>query len=135
MKPVFRGRPHVKPTPFSKAGRSQTPQNLGRRKEKDLARKTGGDLQPGSGCFPGKGGDVRTPRFLIEHKFTTALSYAITIKTLRKIKREAEHQLKTPALVLELSGGFMYQPEKWALIPYDVFEELLESGKEETRRG
>lgn len=124
-RPVFKPTPRERPVLFSKAGRNQTPQVQGRRREKSLAKDLGGRQQPGSGCFDGKGGDVLIDKFLVESKFTNALSYSISIQMLRKITLEAFQARKKPAMVIELSGGHMYQAEKWTLIPYEVWKELL----------
>ncbi len=115
-----------KPQPFGKAGRTLTPQRMGRVKERELARDLGGKQQPGSGCFDGRGGDVVVNEYLVEHKYTRALSYTVSIQTLRKITQEAFEQRKKPVLVIEMSGQMMYQEEKWACIPYEEFKRLLE---------
>ena len=124
--PRFQPGPRERPLPFSKAGRNETPQKQGRRREKDLAKDLGGRQQPGSGCFDGKGGDVFTAEFLVESKVTRALSYSLSLQTLRKLKLEAFEQRKKPALVLELTGQMMFEQEKWAIVPYEIFKQLLE---------
>jgi hypothetical protein len=129
-RPIFRRGSRERPQPFGKAERNESSQMQGRRKEVALARDLGGNLQPGSGCFDGRGGDVRAGRFLIDSKYTKALSFTVTIQALRKLKQEAYESVRkptpVPALVIEMSGGMMYEMEKWALIPYEEFRRLQE---------
>jgi hypothetical protein len=100
---------------------------MGRDRDGKLAKDLGGDRVPGSGCFAGRGGDVQLEKYLIESKFTKALSYSISIRTLRKIKLEAAEAGRSPILVLELSGGQMFEEERWAMMPYEDFKKLIES--------
>jgi hypothetical protein len=127
-RPVFRRGPRERPQPFSKALRNESPQKKGRRREKELAADLGGSVQPGSGCFDGKGGDVVKGEYLIEHKYTTCQSYSLSLHVLRKIRQEAEQQRKKPVLVVEMSGGYygLYPAEKWACLPYEEWKRLLE---------
>ena len=123
-KPVFQPKKLIPPVPFA-ALAADSPQATGRKKERQIAKDLKGSLQPGSGCFPGKGGDVIVRKTLVESKYTTTLSYTLSIHTLRKLKREAFEQDKDPALVIEFSGHFYFPAEKWALIPYEQFKEFL----------
>jgi hypothetical protein len=123
----------MRPEPFSKAFRSQSPQEQGRRKEKELARDMGGQQQPASGAFPGHKGDVVKDQCLIEHKYTKALSFPLTLSLFRKIRREAEESGKKPVVVLEFSGGFSHSEEKWAMVPYEEWKALLEKEADHER--
>jgi hypothetical protein len=126
-RPKFKRGPREKPVPFGKAGRHKTPQQQGRDREAAIAKDLGGDRVPGSGCFAGRGGDVLLEKYLIESKLTKSLSYSISIRTLRKIKLEAAEARRRPILVLELSGGQMFEEERWAMMPYEDFKRLIES--------
>ena len=62
--------------------------------------------------------------YLIKRKYTAALSFALRIRTLRKLQLDAERRNMKPALIVELSGGMMFLPEKWVCIPYDDFRHM-----------
>lgn len=66
--------------------------NWKKQEEKD-AKSFGGRLTGGSGNRWNRKGDIKTPRFLVESKSTGRSSYALTLKTWKKIYNEA---LKSP---------------------------------------
>ena len=116
-----------RPIPFAKAGRRETPQKQGRREETAIAKDMGGTVQPGSGCFAGKGGDVLTDRFLVESKRTGYGSFSITTALLEKITSEAFLMRRKPAMVVTmLNLTNSTTPDKWALVPYQVLKQLLD---------
>ncbi len=69
---------------------------ISRRHEERVAREVGGRRQPGSGNRSGFEGDIRTERWLIEHKYTTTASFRVTPALLAKIEGEAS--LRYPPL-------------------------------------
>lgn len=66
-------------------------------------------------------------------KYTTALSYRVSIRTLRTVRRKAEQQGKLPAMEIEMSGGMMFPPERWVCVPYEVFNQLLKGDNNRDR--
>jgi len=74
------------------------------RQERKIAREAGGRRTAGSGNQPGNKGDVRTDRWLVEAKTTTAKGYTVTMATWRKIELEAHRKLLEPALIIEIDG-------------------------------
>jgi len=70
-------------------------------------------------------GTIIKNRFLVKSKYTRALRHTISIRTLRNLRYEAEKQGRQPALELEFSGHMYYPPEKWMMVPYDLFKQLL----------
>lgn len=79
-------------------------QRRSRRQEDGVAADTGGRRVAGSGSLPSLKGDVRCPDLLIECKTTSASSYSLTLKVLRKIEKEAEHANKEPILQVDIQG-------------------------------
>lgn len=67
----------------------------------------GGRLQPASGAVKRHDlkGDVKSPHFLVEDKTTGAGSYALAVKTWRKISSEAWSQDRRPAMKVEFTDG------------------------------
>jgi hypothetical protein len=96
---------------------------IGRQREKELARDLGGRRQPASGAFWNQPGDVITEWFLVESKYTSALSFSITLDHLTKIRAEAGLKNRSPVMVIEL--GTANPPEKWVVMPYEEWKALL----------
>ena len=73
-----------------------------RKYERSFARKVGGRTQLASGALPSvfKKGDVVTKTLLVDTKLTTAKSYGITCRLWEKLRREAWHQKREPAIVI-----------------------------------
>lgn len=69
-----------------------------------MAKRTGGRVQPGSGCITNMKGDVKTPHWLIEVKMTCANSYILKRGVLDKIEREGLKSGKLPVLVVDIAG-------------------------------
>lgn len=72
--------------------------------EKRLAKLTGGQRSAGSGAFWSRKGDVRSERYLFEHKYTSKKSVTITHEVLKKITKEAILDSRIPVLGLSLEG-------------------------------
>jgi len=72
--------------------------------EKKLAKDVKGKRVAGSGSHWSSKGDVKHPEFLFECKTTAHDSYAVGLKTLDKIVKEAQTVGKTPVLLLDIKG-------------------------------
>lgn len=98
----------------------------GQRSERRVAKSHGAKLQPGSGAFAGRKGDMRKGRFLIEAKATVQISASIKLAWLTKITQEAVELGCDPLLMLSFVNG-SGQPKvqgDWVLMPRYVFDEL-----------
>jgi len=69
-----------------------------------VASDFGGRVQPGSGCFSHRKGDVDSEEFLIECKRTDAKSISLKLSWLHKIEREAAEEGKEGLLLLDIDG-------------------------------
>ena len=73
-----------------------------KRQEKELAKRGGGRLTPGSGAFDQKG-DVKKYNgvYRIEAKVTKKKSFSVTREMVRKIEEAALPNNELPAIVIE----------------------------------
>lgn len=69
--------------------------------------------------------DVESSRFLVDAKLTEKKSFALSEKVLAKIDKEALAYGKIPAIALEYTNFRFGVTNKWAVIPYDVFVQLV----------
>jgi hypothetical protein len=101
----------------------------GRRAERKTAGRLMGDLHPGSGTR--RKGDMTVGEFKVENKATMAGSFSLELGILKKIKHEALHAGKTPALAVQFvdAEGRPRKEGAWVIVPEDVFAELI--GREE----
>lgn len=101
----------------------------GQRSERRVAKTHGAKLQPGSGAFEGRKGDMRKGRFLAEAKATVHSSASVKLAWLTKITEEATSVGCDPLLFLSFVNG-SGQPKvqgDWVLMPKYVFDELNRS--------
>jgi hypothetical protein len=100
-------------------------QRQSRKHEDRLARATGGRRTPASGAFWHHKGDVRSPLWLIEHKFTGRTQVTIKAQVLEKIVGEAIVNGRIPVLGLHLNGRnyVVLDEEDWL----DIDRRLRES--------
>lgn len=99
---------------------------VGRKAERQTAKRMGADMVPGSGCGDRNKGDIELPEFLVENKSTVAASYRLKLDELLKINDEARGQGKNPALTFQFVNGDG-TPRKngaWVAIPEWLFQEL-----------
>lgn len=80
-------------------------------------------------------GEIIKSRFLVKTKYTAALRHTLSLRTLRRLKQAAEEQGRQPALEVEFSGHFYYEPERWMMVPYDDFKRLLEGRRTRQLKG
>ena len=88
--------------------------------ERSLAKDLKGEVVKGSGSQDTYKGDVKTPHFLIEAKYTEKQSYSLHRQTIEKIRGEANDQNKEWAMAIDIDGL------KVAVIPYQLFLEVAE---------
>lgn len=94
-------------------------------REQEFAKGLGGVAQPSSGAGVQHKGDIKLDNFLLDSKFTEANSALVTASMLAKISAEARQIGKSPGLILTLQTPGI-TPKDWAVIPLEVFQELLE---------
>lgn len=72
--------------------------------EKRLEKVLGGDRTAASGAFWSRKGDVRSDRFLAEHKYTAAKSFSLKSAELKKIETEALLVGRVPIFCVSLDN-------------------------------
>lgn len=96
---------------------------ISRKMEAELARDIDGKRQPGSGNGDAKGDVRKIGQWRLEHKFTDGVyGYQLKVKDLSTIIRHANMAGEWPALVV----AFRQLKRKFAVIPYEVFIEIVE---------
>lgn len=75
--------------------------------ERELASRVGGRVQPASGALPvvGLKGDVVTSKFLIDDKVTAKGSFSVSLALWRKLRSQAFHTRKLPAISINFDGN------------------------------
>ena len=94
-----------------------------RKHEEEVAERSGGRQQPGSGNKPGRPADTTDTRFLRECKSTKSAGISLKADWLKKIVEDAADRGKTPMIELRLEGQAPPVPQDWLLIPALDFEE------------
>ncbi len=102
--------------------------DVGRRSERQVARRLGARLQPASGAIQEAKGDMTTPMFLVEAKATERDSYSLKLDTLAKVAQEALSVAKEPALTITfVTGDGRPRPYgRWVMLPERLFKELTD---------
>ena len=90
--------------------------------EKRLEKVLGGSRTAASGAFWSRKGDVRSERFLAEHKYTAAKSFSLKASELKKIETEALLVGRVPIFCIALDG------KDYVVVLEDDFIELAELG-------
>lgn len=114
--------------PMLKRIRKQGKTGHGRKAEKNLAKRMGAKLQPGSGNMEGAKGDMVIPEFLIECKATAFPSMYLRLEWLDKIVKEALEKNREPALAIQYVSSHNGEPVRngsWVAIPERLFAELF----------
>lgn len=71
-------------------------------------------------------GDLATPKFHFEHKFTRDASMSVKREWLDKVREGAEQHMKTPGLIITFDNTAPgSEHEEWAMVPLDVLERLI----------
>lgn len=76
--------------------------------ERQAAIEIGGRVNANSGAIAGMKGDVKSPTFLLEDKFTDKGSYSLTLPTLHKLEKEAFQNRRKPLLRVTIQGETFY---------------------------
>lgn len=79
-------------------------QKQSQKHERRLAKEMDGHVTPASGAFATAKGDVRTPEFLVEHKWTGKQQLTIKASVLEKICDEALMTGRMAVLGVHLNG-------------------------------
>jgi len=106
--------------------------------EKRFAATYGAERVIGSGCLPGRKGDLKIDEFLLDLK-TTNGEYTVRRTDLVKITKEAREANRKPGLIIELEGPIVdpFFPQHWIVFPFHIYREMMErcgyeSGKPDT---
>lgn len=94
--------------------------------EKDVAKRRGGRVVPGSGNIKGKPGDVESRRDLGENKTTFKTDTRIQLSWLRKIAYQALTQGKEAVVHLRYEKLEPPCPTDWVLMPASYYYKLIE---------
>ena len=117
-------------SPFLRRMEKRDTGHHGRKAEKSLATRLGGQLQPGSGALAGAKGDVKlkaSMNFLMENRATIGASFSIRQDWLHKVYQEALEQTRVPALSFQFTNdaGKSDKRDRWVCVPESVFAELV----------
>lgn len=96
-------------------------QKQSKKHEKRLAKQFDGQTTAASGAFWSRKGDVRSQKFLIEHKWTGKKSKTIQAAELKKIINEAIMDGRTPVFGIHLDG------ENYVILLETDFMELVQT--------
>lgn len=90
--------------------------------EKRLEKVLGGGRTAASGAFWSRKGDVRSDRFLAEHKYTAAKSFSLKSAELKKVETEALLVGRVPIFCISLDN------KDYVVLLEDDFVELADLG-------
>jgi hypothetical protein len=87
-----------------------------KKQEDRTAKDFGGKVTPASGALDSAKGDVKTPFFLIENKYTDKDFYKLELKTWKKIEKEAiKDSLRYPVLQVDIQDISIVVMNWWDL--------------------
>lgn len=117
-------------SPFMRRLNKRDNGHHGRVAEKQLAKRMGGRLQPGSGALAGAKGDVKVEAklsLLMENKSTSGATFSMKQEWLHKVYQEALETSRVPALSFQFTNeaGNSEKRDRWVCIPESVFQELI----------
>lgn len=117
-------------SPFERRLAKRDSGHHGRKAEKSLAHRLGGQTQPGSGALAGAKGDVKLKAimdFLMENKATNTASFSMRQEWLHKVYQEALEQSRVPALSFQFTNdaGKSEKRDRWVAVPESVFALLI----------
>ena len=70
-------------------------------------------------------GDITTPTFHFEHKFTRADSLSLKREWLGKVREGAKLHMKDPGMIFTFQDDKGKPSEEWVAMPLDVYERLI----------
>lgn len=104
-----------------------------KRHETRLAKELGGKRLPASGAKPygardlnTSGADIKTERFMVQHKGTERDSIGVKREWLHELTVEAKRRYKQPMLIVTFEKETRF-PSEWVAIPKDVFLRMMAS--------
>ena len=74
-------------------------------------------------------GDIATPEFHFEHKFTRADSLSVKQSWLSKVSEGAKMHLKDPGLIITFQDQYGHPEDEWVAMPLEVYERLMAKAK------
>lgn len=143
------------PSPKWLKGTNSENSKLSRKHEQRLAQRLGGKRYSGSGNRPlsrksyrkvlkdGRSrtdfrevestdsGDLATPDFHFEHKFTRNESLSVKLEWLDKVEVGAKLKLKDPGLIVTFQDGEGRVKKEYVAMPLAVYERLMRKAKGE----
>ena len=75
-------------------------------------------------------GDLSTPTFHFEHKFTRNSSLSVKLDWLDKVEEGAKHRLKDPGLIITFQGENGEPVKEYVAMPLAVYERLMKKSEE-----
>ena len=105
-------------------GHEPSPQDAGRKAEKQSMKDVGAQATPASGATPWEPSDGVGGRFRYEHKQTRRKQVPFTRDVLVKIWEEAVCRGQQPVAIAEMSSMPRPVPERWVMIPFDLWLEI-----------
>lgn len=117
-------------SPFMRRLNKRDNGHHGRVAEKQLAKRMGGRLQPGSGALAGAKGDVKVEAkldLLMENKSTSGATFTMRQDHLHKVYQEALETSRAPALSFQFTNeaGNSEKRDRWVCLPENVFKQLM----------
>lgn len=70
-------------------------------------------------------GDLATPKFHFEHKFTRDQSLSVKLEWLDKVESGAKMKLKDPGLIITFQDQQGHVRKEYVAMPIDVYERLM----------
>jgi hypothetical protein len=92
--------------------------------EKRHSKQLGGTQHPLSGGLT-RGGDFSLENFTFDSKTTQGKRLTITGDEMVRVCKDASGQSKYPALAVEFGQTVNIVPDKWVMMPFYAFQELL----------
>ena len=139
-KPVETDTPEVKPpSPKWLDGVHHENSRQSKKHERRLAERLGGKRYAGSGNRRWSNhsrsestdkGDIATPTFHFEHKFTRADSLSVKQEWLKKVSDGAKMRFKDPGLIITFQDLQGHPEDEWVAMPLEVYERLMAKVKE-----
>jgi hypothetical protein len=145
------GETDIKPSPSPKwlKGTNHENSKVSKKHENRLADRLGGKRYSGSGNRPlvrksyrkvlkdGRSrndlreveatdcGDLATPKFHFEHKFTRDQSLSVKLEWLDKVEEGAKLKLKDPGLIITFQDQQGHIRKEYVAMPISVYERLM----------
>lgn len=128
------GEGRKSPSPKWLEGKHHSNTAISKGHETRITKKLGGKKYRGSGnrrwsrwssTSETDKGDLATPEFHFEHKFTRDKSISLKLEWLDKVGEGARLRKKDPGLIITFHGGPAHAPEDWVMVRLEALEQLL----------